>query len=256
MYRRVSVPKPSLRPAINTIAAVTRGGTRLFVALVAAVLAAALLSACGGSDSDKTTSSTAPSNGAKDSRPTGGGQDANKPEDGNGAQAKDGGDSSEADSSGSAEVKAPLRVSGGGSAQFRTKGGDNSIQEYGEESDESELEAAAEAVHGFYVARAEEDWAGACAYLAESMVGQLEALAAQSPELKGAGCGAVLKAFTRPLPASVRRGTTVVDAGSLRLDDERGFLIYSDSEGEPYAMPLEDEDGEWKLTLLSATPLG
>jgi hypothetical protein len=172
------------------------------------------------------------------------------------SQKKDEGDGEGSPDPSPAQVATPLRVSGGGAAQFRTKGGDNSIQEFGEESDESELEEAAAAVHGFYVARAEEDWAKACTFLAESMVGQLEALAGQSPELKGAGCPTVLEAFTRPLPASVRRETTVVDAGSFRHDDERGFLIYYDSEDKPYAMPLEDQDGEWKLTLLSATPLG
>ena len=103
----------------------------------------------------------------------------------------------------------------------------------------------AEAVHGFYVARAEEDWSEGCSYLAESVIGQLEALAGQSPKLKG--CAAVLEAFTRPLPASVRRKTTVVDAGSFRREDERGFLIYYDAEDRAYAIPLEEEDGAWKV---------
>jgi hypothetical protein len=245
------------RPAITTIAAVTRGGTRLIVALVAAVLAAMTLSACGDSDSETTTSSPTPSSSANGGG--GGAADRQGPSGAQGGRAEakgDDGDSQRSGGSEPAEVKTPLRVSGGGSEQFRVKGGDNSIQEYGDESDESELQAAAEAVHGFYVARAEGDWGRACSYLATSMVAQLKALAGQSPELKGAGCAAVLKAFTRQLPASVRRETTVVDAGSLRHDGERGFLIYYDSEDKPYAMPLEDEDGEWRLTLLSGTPLG
>ncbi len=231
---------------------VTGGGTRQTVALVAAVLVAALLlAACGDSDSDSVATSTetsAPTEGSGPENPGGTPKNESKP------QSEDQG--SQSPGGGSENVSTPLEVSGGGSEQFRVKGGDNSIQEYGEESDESELEEIAENVHGFYVARAEEDWAKACSYLAQTMVSQLETLAEQSPELKGKGCAPVLKAFTRPLPASVRRETTVVDAGSFRRDDERGFFIYYDSEDNPYAIPLENEDGEWRLTLLSATPLG
>lgn len=223
--------------------------------LLAAVLALGLLlAACGDSGSDSSTatsesSSTTPGDG--DSTGSGSSAGGSKPQgdDPDGTSQKSG-DSSEE------PVATPLKVSGGGSEQFRFKGGDNSIQEYGEEGEEAELQEVAETVHGFYVARAEEAWGKACSYLAESMVSQLEALAGQSPELKGQGCAPVLKAFTRPLPASVRRETTVVDAGSFRHNDERGFLIYNDAEDKPYAIPLEDEDGTWKLTLLSATPLG
>jgi hypothetical protein len=158
--------------------------------------------------------------------------------------------------SGGKEVETPLKVSGGGSAQFRTKGGDNSIQEYGEESGESELQEAAEVVHGFYVARAEEQWSTACSYLSKSNIEQLEQLASQSPQFKGADCATVLKAFTRPLSASVDREITTVDAGSLRREGEQGFLIYYGAGHVKYAMPLRDEGGTWKVTALSGTTLG
>jgi hypothetical protein len=149
-----------------------------------------------------------------------------------------------------------LKVSGGGSEQFRNKGGDNSIQEFGEESDESELEEAAEALHSFYVARAEEDWSGACSYLSRSVVQQLEQLSQQSSQLKDKGCPVILQAFTRPLPPSVARETTVVDAGSLRTEGEQSFLIYYGEGKVAYAMPMKLEDDSWKVTLLSASPLG
>lgn len=251
MYRSVSgCANPARLPAITTIVSVIRGGTRSIAALIVAVLATVLIAACGGSDSETTASSTATST-------TGGGkQEGSRGTTGGGSQKDGSGGSSQGSAGSSAEVSTPLKVSGGGSEQFRSKGGDNSIQDYGEEGDESELQAAAEAVHGFYVARAEGDWGSACSYLAKSMVGQLEALAGQSPQLKNAGCAPVLNAFTRSLPASVRRETTVVDAASLRDDGDRGFLIYFDSEHKPYAMPLANEDGAWKLTLLSAAPLG
>ncbi len=259
VYPGVSACKrPGRRPRLSTIASVRRGVPRQIVALLAAVAAAALLAACGGSDSDSSSSdSTATTTAAQDkggetSGEQGSGGDSKK----SGGKDQGGGEASGGGQARSADVATPLKVSGGGSEQFRVKGGDNSIQEYGDESDESELQEVAEIVHGFYVARAERRWERACGYLAQSMIDQLQGLASQSEKGETLSCGQVLKAFTRPLPARVARETTVVDAGSFRHDGDRGFLIYYDAEHKAYAIPLEDEDGEWRLTLLSATPLG
>ena len=244
----------------------TREGTRPFAAFIAVALVAALLAACGGSDSDSSSSTqatTADGSAANDSAASSGGSRDSSQAQQDGAQdqnrSKDDQSQSQQSSgggSGSRNVETPLEVSGGGSEQFRTKGGDNSIQEYGDEGDESELQEAAEIVHGFYVARAEERWDTACSYLAKSNIEQLEQLGSQSPQLKGAGCAPVLKAFTRPLPAAVQREITAVDAGSFRREGDQGFLIYYGAGQTVYAMPLTDEDGTWKVAALSGSALG
>lgn len=249
---------------------VTREGTRPLAALAVAVLAAALLAACGGSGSDSSSTSGEASSSATDTTAqTGSKGDASQSapnkkssqgqangQEQSGGQSKQvqaQGDSSE---SGRKHVETPLKISGGGSGQFETKGGDNSIQEFGDESDESELQEAAEVVHGFYVSRAEEKWETACSYLAKSNIEQLEQLANQAAQSKGADCATVLKAFTRPLPAEVEREITTVDAGSLRREGEQGFLIYYGAGHVKYAMPLREEGGSWKVTALSGTTLG
>jgi len=229
------------------------------------LLVAALLAACGGSDSDSssstgaTTGSSTGTSGSttnddgtsQDSSQTGGNQDQNQSGNDQSQSQQDG-----SSGSGSQNVETPLEVSGGGSEQFRSKGGDNSIQDYGEEGDESELQEAAEVVHGFYVARAEEKWDTACSYLSKGNIEQLEQLGAQSAEFKGSGCGPVLKAFTRPLPAAIQREITTVDAGSFRREGEQGFLIYYGAGQTVYAMPLREEGGSWKVTALSGSALG
>jgi hypothetical protein len=254
---------------------VTREGKRPLAALIAAVLAAAVLAACGGSDSSdsssgsvasaesdsstttgttaqkepqSSTSKSSPgknaSRGQSDHQAQGGGQDNQSSQDGGGG------------SGSRKEVETPLKVSGGGSSQFRSKGGDNSVQEFGDESDEAELQEAAEAVHGFYVSRATGEWEKACSYLARSNIEQLEKLANQSAQSQGADCATVLKAFTRPLPAAVEREITTVDAGSLRHEGEQGFLIYFGAGQVKYAMPLKNEGGSWKVAGLSPSTLG
>jgi hypothetical protein len=249
---------------------VTREGKRPLAAFIAAVLVAASLAACGGSDSDSSSSTEATSSGSSTTTgPTAGSgtgaqgnsQTQNGPGQGNGqGQADSQGDQSQSQhqsggGSGSKDVETPLKVSGGGAEQFRTKSADNSIQEFGSESDESELQEAAEVVHSFYVARAEEQWATACSYLSKSNIEQLERLADQSAQSEGADCATVLKAFTRPLPAAVEREITTVDAGSLRREGDQGFLIYYGAGHETYAMPLKEEGGSWKITALSGTTL-
>jgi hypothetical protein len=229
---------------------VAREGTRTIVASIAAVLTAVALAACGGSGSTTTGSAATTESTPKRAGEASGKQGGSK---GKGSQADEGG--SGGSGGGSGPVATPLRVSGGGSGQFRTKGGDNSIQNFGEEGDESELQQAAEALHGFYVARAEENWPRACSYLAKSMVQQLEQLAGQSSRLKGKGCAPILKALTQPLPSAARRESTVVDAGSLRHKGEQAFLIYYGAEKTVYAMPMKEEGGAWKVGSLAGTPL-
>jgi hypothetical protein len=244
---------------------VTREGTRSIAAFAATVLVAVLLAACGSSNSGSSDSgSTAGSNTNETSgqgNGSGGGtegeNDAGGGQHEKGASAEDSGKNTSSTGFSAAEVETPLKVSGGGSAQFRTKGGDNSIQEYGEEKDESELQEAAEAVHGFFVARATGEWTKACGYLSKAMSEQLEQLAASSTSLKDKGCASFLQAFTSQLSASAWRQSTAVDAGSLRQEGEQAFLIYY---GEPhkmvYAMPLKIEDGQFKVGALSGDALG
>lgn len=239
----------------------TRGGTRSIAVLAAAALVALLLVACGSSDSGSSDSGASGAETSAQDNGSGGGTEGEN-DAGESQPQQDGSENGSSKGDGSTgftaeEVETPLKVSGGGSEQFRTKGGDNSIQEYGDEAGKSELQEAAEAVHSFFVARATGDWAKACGYLSKAMTEQLEQLAASSTSLKDKGCASFLEAFTSELSASEWRETTAVDAGSLRQEGEQAFLIYYGQPGKAvYAMPLAVEDGEFKVGALSGDALG
>jgi hypothetical protein len=233
---------------------VTRGGTQRILALIGVALAALALSACGGGSSDggSSASESGSTEAATPGSETSGGAPAEEKQGGkkggaHPAQAEKGPKDHTA-----AEVSVPLKVSGGGSGQFVVKGGDNSIQEFGDESDESELRLAGEAVHAFFVARATGHWADACSRMSASLRERLEELARKS---EVHGCANFLEAFTTQLPASAWRQVTTMDAGSLRLNSEEAFLVYTGAEGTVYAMPLKEEGGEWKVTALTAAAL-
>jgi hypothetical protein len=226
---------------------VSRRGTRIAALLAAAALLtlAGLLSSCGGSDSDSGSTATKASGGTEAEAGGKGGSGKSQP-------SKSGNGEGETRPNGSVPV-APLRVSGGGSGQFRVEGGDNSIQDFGDEAGESELEEAARALHDFYVARAREEWSRACANLSQAVAGQLEQLAEEAKQGQ-VSCPVALAAITPGLGPKLVRETTAVDAGSLRVEGGHGFLIYRDGEGAVYAINMADEDG-WKVGALAGIPL-
>ncbi len=148
---------------------------------------------------------------------------------------------------------APLKVSGGGSAQFHVNGADNSIQEYGEEASRGELRRAARVVHDYLAALATEDWKSACSYLSRKELDSLERVVATSLKIKG--CRPALAKLIGSVTAAEGREATVVDAASLRREGDQGFLIYRGAQGRPYFVSLRREGGEWALAGLSPAAL-
>jgi hypothetical protein len=166
------------------------------------------------------------------------------------------------------EVKvAQLHVSGGGSSHFNTKqGGDNSIQEFGGEADESELTEAAVTLHSYLVAFASDDWTKACSYMAKSLVENFKHLGAQAGSNDSScaeGFAALYGATARS--AETRHQITEVDAASLRREGEQAFLVYHGTAydtgsyygvGDLYAIPMKQEEGRWKVGLVMGDTMG
>ena len=236
---------------------VSRGGTRPIAALVAAAFAAVLLAACGGSGSS--TSTTGSTAAEKTSTQKEGGATATA----GGASKKSASGRDKGKSSASAEAKEASEFvpkhhtdSGGGSKQFRVKGGDNSVQEFGGEADTSELDKAATALHNFLDARAAGDWGAACSYMSKSIVESFEKLAAQAKQLKNTSCAEILGKLTNPAAKrELLAEAAKADIGSLRIEDERAFVIYTGTDKTILAMPMANEGGAWKVASLAGTPL-
>jgi hypothetical protein len=233
------------------------------------------LTACGGSDSGDSTSGTASSdeaaakngslaagNGARSG--TTGRSDV-KGDKGNGSSSSAKEETTAKKASFKKFKVAPLRVSGGGSKQFISKGGDNSIQEYGEESGDTELTEAAEALHNYYVAFSHDDWATACSYLSKSVRSGLEQLSSRSEGGSKLSCPELSAKLYVNRSSAARRELTIVDAVSLRREGDQAFLMYRGAEydtgnaygpSDLYAMTMRLEDGQWKMGLTVGTQLG
>jgi hypothetical protein len=234
-----------------------RAGLAVLSIAAGVMLLALGLAACGGGDGEgsSTAASTATTaqQGAQGSSGNGSKQKAKSTEKQGG-----GGGKSSGSGGGNSGNDQPIRHndSGGGSTQYRVKGGDNSVQDFGDEADTSERDQAAEAVHGFLDARANRDWAKACTYLAAPVVEQLESAAEKSEQLKDKGCAAILEALSSQANRKLlREEAAQADVGSLRIEDERAFVIFRGLDKTVYTIPMVDEDGEWRLGSIAPTPL-
>lgn len=220
---------------------------------LAVLLLAFGLAACGGGSGDSSGSGSAEADGAKAAGGSGSKQGGAKEEEGG-----EGGSQGSPSRTGEAAKFTPKQHSdsGGGSKQYIQKGGDNSVQEFGEEAGRGELEAAAAALHNFLDARAEGNWAAACDYMSKSVVESFEKLASQAKQLKDASCAGILETLTNPAARSaMKQEAAKADVGSLRVEGDRSFVIYRGAEGTILAMPMADEGGDWKVASLAGTPL-
>ena len=232
--------------------------TRLLSIFVAAALLAFGATACGGDDSDSPATQAATADRPQD-QASGTASDDGSASDGKAKDDAKPTGSEEDGANGSVDSKFVPKDhddSGGGAEQFRVRGGDNSVQEFGEEADDSERDEAATALHNFLDARAVEDWGSACLFLAEGMQRSLEELAAQGGQPQGVGCPEILAKLTNraALPA-LRAEAARADVGSLRIEDDRAFIIYRGLDDTILAMPMANEDGSWKVAGIAGTAL-
>jgi len=223
---------------------------------LAALLIAVGVAACGGGDSSSSTTTEA-SQEQTEGKPS---QDASKQGSAKSDEGKSGsGGEGQADSPGPSASKFTPKHhsdSGGGSTPYKTKGGDNSVQEFGEEASSSEFTAAAATLHNFLDARAEGNWAATCNYVSKTITESLEKLASQAKQLKDKSCAALLKALTNPaaVPA-LKTEAKQANVRSLRTEGEQAFVLYTGPHGTILAMPMANEGGTWKVSSLAGTPL-
>jgi len=233
-----------------------RQGSKTLIAALAVLLVTLGLTACGGGDDDSGSTTAADAGSQGQSESADGKSDKGNSGSGGGQDGSGDGDSRSGDSGSSGFTPKQHNDSGGGSQQFRQKGGDNSVQDFGEEAGAEEFDAAAVALHNFLDARAEGNWAAACDYMSNSIVESFEKLAVQAKQIDETSCAGILENLTNPAAKkSMKAEAAKADVGSLRVEGDRSFVIYTGTGNTILAMPMADEDGDWKVASLAGTPL-
>jgi hypothetical protein len=238
--------------------------------LALGVCVALALGGCGGSDdsasttssaSEATTSASATRPSPQSTTPTARGEEKSKqtntPSTSKGDSQKQGNGGSKPNPQ---RVKAPAissaPIAGSKSPAPGVKtvpGGDNSVQEYGVEADESSRREAAIALQAYLNARAEEDWGTACSYLAQRPTAQLEKLAGNK-----ASCAEVLEETGKGVQS--QPGSAITEVLSLRgegdISGDPSYLIFKGPPGGTlFSMPMYLEGGAWKVGLARAAEL-
>jgi hypothetical protein len=161
-----------------------------------------------------------------------------------------GGDDDDAPDStvaGAESVPTGTQQSGGGGGSAEDSGG-GSAEDSGEEAEGADRDAAASAVQGFLRAWAGGDWARACSLMATSTKENVELFASQY--VKSQSCAEQVEALGERLPAKMLPQGERIQVTAVRIEEERGFVLYSDARGTEFAFPVLQEGSAWKVAAI------
>jgi hypothetical protein len=140
------------------------------------------------------------------------------------------------------------------SREFVKKGGENKIPNFGKEADSAEREAASKVVEESLTARAAGDWAGQCATLSATAIKQIRETV---PPAEGRTCAKAIETEAEPeeQTQALRANTMTEPIAALRVKGSKGYALYHGAKGLDYAMPMEKEGNQWKVSaLITVTP--
>ena len=129
------------------------------------------------------------------------------------------------------------------------KGGDNSIQTFGAEARRDDRLQATRAAQAYLSARAVGNWNEACARMGKPARRQFGKL------VKGGDCVDAMEALSYGVQKAKLRIAADLRVLSLRVQGNRGFLIYLNGEGTPSAIAVHRERGGWRPAALDGSAL-
>lgn len=154
-------------------------------------------------------------------------------------------------SPGNGTAASPNAGAQGNHAPYR--GGEKSIEEFGDEAEGSGRSAVLGVFTGYLNAIAARDYASACSHLAATVRRSLEQLAAGS--LKGKGCPAILPKLLAPTAPAIAREQAEGRITKVRVEGDRAFVVFHAPGAKLYQMPMQREGGVWKVGLVAASIL-
>jgi hypothetical protein len=154
-------------------------------------------------------------------------------------------------SSSSSGASSEGRSGAGPSAEFLKPKGKNEIATFGQEAPPELREAASAIVTESLKARAAADFATQCETL--NMKGIADVPGAENHS----DCPKALRAYAEPLANSkkIRADTLSGPIAAFRVKGDQGYAIYHGNDGKNYAMPMEKEDGSWKVSSVTTIEL-
>lgn len=106
-------------------------------------------------------------------------------------------------------------------------------------------ERISESFETYFEARLEGEWKKACAYLTDSSRRLLSRIASRSDQIDGKTCAPALASFTKRLSPSKRAALTEAEVQAVRLDGNRGYVIYGGGDDQRFATQIMLAEGRW-----------
>jgi hypothetical protein len=131
------------------------------------------------------------------------------------------------------------------------------VREFGLEASGAQTKQAEAVLHGYMDARVAGEWKKACSYLAKPIRDLFDRIGRKAKEsgAAGKGCAGFVEESTRKLTPSQRADLARVEVTSVRVEDDRGYILYTETSGDESSMSLRREGGEWKLLGIGGTSL-
>jgi hypothetical protein len=125
------------------------------------------------------------------------------------------------------------------------------IENYGREASPADLEEAQAGLKGYFASQAEGKWAKHCDHLSSATAAAIEGLASSGPKFKGKDCSEIFATIQAGVPSSDRASILSGAAVGLRVDGDRGLIIFHGTDGAKHYMQMIEEDGEWKIDAMA-----
>jgi hypothetical protein len=135
----------------------------------------------------------------------------------------------------------------GPTRQFIVPGGDNLVQEFGHEATAAERKQASRVIEGWLRARAAENWAEDCEYLAVAAARELAEEVKRVTKGKETTCEGALEVFGAGASGDNLAYNMAGSVVSLRVDGVHGYAQYHGREGRDWIVPVLKEDIRWAV---------
>lgn len=133
-------------------------------------------------------------------------------------------------------------------------GAEDATASFGAEANAEDEEAIVETTESFLTAQARGQWEDACELMTTAVRKQVEQLAASSKRLKGEDCAAILAAVFKQNPAQLQASADGIEVKAVRIQNtDRGYVFYSTPQSKAAYLPLEREQGEWRVATISGS---
>jgi hypothetical protein len=133
--------------------------------------------------------------------------------------------------------------------QSNERGGEASIEGFGEEASGAERAAVLAVFRGYLDALAKRDSAAACPYLSAKVQSSLEQLAGR--QSGAGGCAAILPKLLAPASGRIAREEAAGTIKRVRVQGNSAFVVFHAPGARLYDLPMTREAGDWKVTIVS-----